>query len=187
VIEEEGLVAKAARKGSELKGALSQFVDKYEHVTDVRGRGLMLALVLDQPAKPLVDMLEEIGLLTLATAENVVRLLPPLNVKDGEIDEAVDMLNDCLAEWHGVSEDETAEEAEETAAEAEAAPVAAAAGPETPAPEEGAEKGQALAVAEAGEADGGSADVEPEPATEAAPAADEPSADAETAAKPAES
>ena len=71
-------------------------------VTAVRGRGLMLGLVLDQPAKPLVDLVIEEGLLCLATAETVVRFLPPLNVKDDELAEALDILDDCLAEWHGV-------------------------------------------------------------------------------------
>ena len=85
-------------------------VKPYEHVKEVRGRGLMLGMVLDQPAKEFVGKLADNGLLALATAENVVRMLPPLNVKDSEIDEALDIIDDCLADWHGMSraEDEEA-------------------------------------------------------------------------------
>lgn len=106
VIEEEKLVTMAAEKGSLIREGLEQFVEKYEHVTSVRGAGLMLGMVLDQPAKPLVDKMAEIGLLTLATAENVVRMLPPLNIKDSEIEEALEIMDDCLAEMHGMTEED---------------------------------------------------------------------------------
>lgn len=101
VIESESLVARAAEKGAMFKNQLAEFIGKFEHVVDVRGRGLMLGIVLDQPAQPLVDLLAEMGLLTVATAQNVVRLLPPLNATDGEFEEALDMIHDCLEEWHG--------------------------------------------------------------------------------------
>ena len=124
VIEGEALVERSAEVGTEFAGRLRGFVEKYEHVTDVRGRGLMLGIVLDQPAGPLCKMTADMGLLTLAMAENVVRLLPPLNIKDAEIEEALEILDDCLAEWHGVAandmeESETPAVAEEEAPEPE--------------------------------------------------------------------
>ena len=103
VIEEEGLVARARTTGEKLRERLQGFVGKYEHAVGVRGRGLMLGLALDQPAKPLTQKLAEMGLLTLPTAETVVRILPPLNVKDSEVEEALEILDDALAEWHGVA------------------------------------------------------------------------------------
>ncbi len=107
VIEEEDLLAAATRSGDLFREGLEAFLEKYEHVREVRGRGFMLGMELDQPAKPLVDKMAEMGLLTLATAEKVVRFLPPLNVKDGEIEEALDIIDDALAEIHGA---ETAKE-----------------------------------------------------------------------------
>jgi acetylornithine/succinyldiaminopimelate/putrescine aminotransferase len=62
----------------------------------------MLGLVMDQPAAPLVQKMTEFGLLALCAGEQVVRFLPPLNVKDEEIEEAVDIVADCLAEIHGM-------------------------------------------------------------------------------------
>ncbi len=115
VMEAEGLVERSKEKGALFAEGLEAFVEKYEHVTGVRGRGLMLGLVLDQDAKPLTTALAEIGLLTIATAGNVVRFLPPLTVKDDELEEALDILDDCLDAMHGGAEsvEETAEEAPE--------------------------------------------------------------------------
>jgi len=101
VIAEEGLVEAAAEKGGLLKEGLEDLVDRFEHVVEARGEGLMLGLVLDQDAKPFTKSLQEIGLLTIPTAGNVVRILPPLNVKDDELEEALDMLDDCLEALHG--------------------------------------------------------------------------------------
>lgn len=124
VIEEEGLVEQAAKSGATLRGGLEAFVEKYDHATAVRGTGMMLGLVLDQPAKPLTARMAEEGLLTLPTAATVVRLLPPLNAKDAEIEEALDIMDDCLAEMHGTATDESDED-DATAAEEAAAPVEA--------------------------------------------------------------
>lgn len=109
IIEQEGLLAKARRIGELFKEGLLAFAEKYEHVKDVRGRGLMLGLVLDQPAAELAGRLRDVGLLAIATAENVIRFLPPLNITDNELEEALEMIDDCLLEWHGMAEPETAE------------------------------------------------------------------------------
>ncbi|MFC1497659.1 acetylornithine transaminase [Verrucomicrobiota bacterium] len=98
VIENENLVDNARQAGNKLRKALNTFVDKYKHVIEVRGKGLMLGIVLDQPAQSLTRMMTEKGLLTLATAEKVVRLLPPLNVTDEEIEKAVGIIDECLGE-----------------------------------------------------------------------------------------
>ncbi len=103
VIEEENLVARASVAGARFQAGLQALVGNYEHVKAVRGAGLMLGLVLDQPAKPLVETLCGMGLISLATAESVVRFLPPLTVKDTEIDEALEIIEDAVAEWHGVA------------------------------------------------------------------------------------
>jgi predicted acetylornithine/succinylornithine family transaminase len=98
VFEAEDLPARAAEKGDLLREGLEEFVDKYSFVSGVRGRGLMLGLVLDCDAKPLTEALAEMGMLTIATAGNIVRMLPPLTVTDDELEEALDMLDDCLIE-----------------------------------------------------------------------------------------
>ena len=61
----------------------------------------MLGLVLAASAKPLEDKLMEMGLITLATGKQTLRFLPPLTVKLGEVDEALDMIADACAEMFG--------------------------------------------------------------------------------------
>ncbi len=117
VIKNEGLLQNAMLMGQRLQQGLQQLVDKYAHLKEVRGKGLMLGLALDQPAKPLEERLMDMGLITLATAGNVIRFLPPLNVKPQDVDEALDMLDDACAEWHAELD---APAAEETPAEAPA-------------------------------------------------------------------
>jgi acetylornithine/N-succinyldiaminopimelate aminotransferase len=104
VIEDEGLVARAATLGAKFRQGLEELAGQpdYTHVKGVRGAGLMLGLVLDEDPKPLVDLLCAAGLLVRTAAGNVVRFLPPLNVKESEIEEALDILEECLAEWHGI-------------------------------------------------------------------------------------
>ena len=115
VIEEEGLVARAASVGAAFQKQLAAFVGKYSHVKEVRGKGLMVGMVLDEAAKPFVNSLIEKGLITIATADKVVRFLPPLNVKDTEIEEAVEIIEEALTEWHTPAEEKTEEPAAPTA------------------------------------------------------------------------
>jgi len=117
VIENSSLTGRARMKGSELSDGLRKLVEKYEHATAVRGRGLMVGLVLDQDAKPLTERLMEEGLLCIPTAGNVVRFLPPLTVSDDEIGEALEILDDWLAEWHGGDGAEATPAIEEPAAQ----------------------------------------------------------------------
>ncbi len=120
VIAEEDLLVKADRAGELLMEALRDYVEKFEHVKEVRGLGLMLGMVLDVEAKPLCATLADMGLLVLPAGEKVVRLLPPLNVKDSEIEEALDIIHDALCEMHGMDEDAVPAEAAGDAPDAEA-------------------------------------------------------------------
>jgi acetylornithine/succinyldiaminopimelate/putrescine aminotransferase len=65
-------------------------------VRDVRGRGLLLAAVLDREAGAVVDAARELGLLVLTAGPDVLRLLPPLPVTEAEVGEALDLLARAL-------------------------------------------------------------------------------------------
>lgn len=96
VIESENLLARATEIGNLLKEALLGFVDKYDKLLEVRGKGLMLGLVVDGEAKPVVDALRDQGLLALTAGPNVVRFLPPLVLGESDLEDAVDMMSDAL-------------------------------------------------------------------------------------------
>jgi acetylornithine/succinyldiaminopimelate/putrescine aminotransferase len=67
------------------------------HILEVRGRGLMVGILLDCEAKPIVDAAIKQGLLLLNAGENVLRLLPPLIVGKAEIDQMINILTTLLA------------------------------------------------------------------------------------------
>jgi predicted acetylornithine/succinylornithine family transaminase len=102
VIEEEKLTERAAQSGARLMDGLRAMAPRYSHITEVRGRGLMIGVLLDVPVKPLIQSLAEKGMIVLPAGETVLRLVPPLNIKPAEIDEALDMINEALAELHGI-------------------------------------------------------------------------------------
>ena len=101
VIEEEGLLERALEAGEIFRDGLQQYVEKYDQVLEVRGDGLMIGLVLDAPAADLVAKCREMGLLACCAGENVMRFLPPLTVKDSELEEAIDILDEALDMLYG--------------------------------------------------------------------------------------
>jgi acetylornithine/N-succinyldiaminopimelate aminotransferase len=98
-IEQGGLLEHAAKTGELFMKLLRKTAKKYPFIKEVRGLGLMVGLVLDRPAKPLEVILRDKGLITIATAETVVRFLPPLNVKASEVRTAAKVVDDACAQW----------------------------------------------------------------------------------------
>ncbi len=61
-------------------------------IKEVRGKGLLIGIQLLVDQKKFIKLLEKNNLLTIRAAENVVRILPPLNVKKTEIDLALKII-----------------------------------------------------------------------------------------------
>ena len=99
VMEEKGLVDKAARRGKQFVKGLNALKARHPRIKEVRSAGLMVGLALDQPAKPLVSIMNDMGLIALATAETVVRFLPPLTVSPAEIRQALQIVDKALEKW----------------------------------------------------------------------------------------
>ena len=85
--------------GAYLRGKLEKLAEKYDFVKEVRGRGLMLGIVLDFPAKDILPVLREKGLIALSAGEVVLRLLPPLIVKREDCDKAVRIIGAAFKEY----------------------------------------------------------------------------------------
>ena len=96
VIESEKLLENATKVGNLLKEALQGFVDQYDQLLAVRGKGLMLGLVVDGDAKEVVDAFKAQGLLALTSGKNVVRFLPPLTLAESDLEDPIDMISDAL-------------------------------------------------------------------------------------------
>jgi acetylornithine aminotransferase len=90
VIEDEGLAARAGRLGSVIRESIGAKLAGVAGVKNIRGKGLMIGIELDRPCGDLVERGLEAGLLINVTADTVVRLLPPLNMKDAEVQLLID-------------------------------------------------------------------------------------------------
>lgn len=101
VIEEEELLSNTMMMGAHLVEGLCEIALRHKKwISQIRGFGLLLGLVLDVPALPLQKKLQEKGMLSLATAGNVLRLLPPLNVSEEEINQALELMGAACEELH---------------------------------------------------------------------------------------
>jgi len=89
---DDAFLAEVAKKGAYIQEELL----KMDHVTDVAGMGMMLGIELDTDVKPLVNTLMDNGLLVL-TAKHKMRLLPPLNITQEELDKGLNILKNTLA------------------------------------------------------------------------------------------
>jgi acetylornithine/N-succinyldiaminopimelate aminotransferase len=92
IIEEERLLDNASAVGAHLKGALARELGGLKGVTEIRGQGLMLGVELEKPCSVLTTRAAEAGLLISVTADNVIRLVPPLIITVAEADEIVALL-----------------------------------------------------------------------------------------------
>ncbi len=98
-IEDEGLCAHAEKMGELIKlGFQSAFADT-PAVKVVRNAGLMIGIELDRPCGELVKMALAAKLLINVTADKVVRLLPPLVIKQDEAQELVKRLSAVIKEF----------------------------------------------------------------------------------------
>jgi 4-aminobutyrate aminotransferase/(S)-3-amino-2-methylpropionate transaminase len=108
-MEHEGWAERAAKLEPLILGRLRDMADKYAVIGDVRGRGMMCAieLVEDRSTKaPAKDATNRVLAATLAegvvalkcgTYDNVIRLLPPLTIEEGLLNEGLDVLEKALA------------------------------------------------------------------------------------------
>lgn len=95
----DGFLDSVQHKANNLQAQLEKIVAKYPNLfEDVRGAGLMLGLKCagDEGANGMfVKSLLQKGLLCVPAGDNVVRMLPPLIIKQTHIDEAIAIMEDC--------------------------------------------------------------------------------------------
>jgi acetylornithine aminotransferase/acetylornithine/N-succinyldiaminopimelate aminotransferase len=93
VLEEEDLIGKCQKKGEYFKDKLKGLKEKYpEKIEEVRGLGLMVGMELKEEGQEIVKKCVEEGVLINCAAKKVLRFLPPLIVKEKEIDYLVGIL-----------------------------------------------------------------------------------------------
>jgi acetylornithine/succinyldiaminopimelate/putrescine aminotransferase len=92
-----GVLDEAAATGAHFRSGLEALAARHGSIRAVRGRGLMLGLLFDKPAAPVLEGLREEGVIALPAGPDVVRMLPPLIISRAEIDEALAALDKVLS------------------------------------------------------------------------------------------
>jgi acetylornithine/N-succinyldiaminopimelate aminotransferase len=103
VIEDEGLAARAGKLGNIIREGIAAKLAGAAGVKNIRGKGLMIGIELDRPCGDLVERGLDAGLLINVTADTVVRLLPPLNMKDTEVQLLIDGVSSVIGTFLAAS------------------------------------------------------------------------------------
>ncbi len=123
VVEDEKLVANSARIGELLTQQLTERMERYEMLTDVRGRGLMIGFEFGKPSSlklkagwntlqaarkglfaqmVVVPLFQRHRILTQVSGDHmdVIKLLPPLNITETEVDRFLAAFDDVMRDAH---------------------------------------------------------------------------------------
>jgi acetylornithine aminotransferase len=95
-MDDEGLLARVRGTGAWLLDELRALAARQPKITGVRGRGLLVAIDLAVPAKPVALAAEERGFLVNAVQEQTLRLAPPFVVTKEELSSFVQTLGGIL-------------------------------------------------------------------------------------------
>jgi ornithine--oxo-acid transaminase len=106
VLREENLCENATLRGQQLRDGLNAMVD-HTIIDEVRGRGLLCSIVINQPkagygdkgkAWDLCLRMKEHGLLAKPTHGNIIRFAPPLIITEEEINQCLDIISTSIKE-----------------------------------------------------------------------------------------
>ena len=98
-IVENDVAAHTKEMGDYLQQGLNTLKDSHKFITEIRGMGLLWAIVFDSDMTPaVVPACNEAGILTNPLRPNAIRLMPPLTVNKAEIDEALVRLDTALTQ-----------------------------------------------------------------------------------------
>jgi acetylornithine/N-succinyldiaminopimelate aminotransferase len=100
VVADEEFLSNVRQMGDRLRSALEQMIPNHDHLFEsVRGMGLMLGIRMKSDSRAFVNYLRTRGLLTVAAGDNVMRVLPPLNIEESHIREFVQQLSAAAAAY----------------------------------------------------------------------------------------
>ncbi|HOT98350.1 MAG TPA: aspartate aminotransferase family protein [bacterium] len=97
-IAAEGLLDRAAKTGALLQAGLLRLAQRHALIAEVRGLGMMWGVVLKGEGAEVVMRCREKGVLINCTHGNVLRLMPAITATEGEIAQAITVLDEVLGE-----------------------------------------------------------------------------------------
>jgi len=99
ILEQDKLLTHAEKLGQFMHQGFANALQDIAGVKEIRGQGLMIGIELDKPCGDLVKQALAQGLLINVTADNVIRLLPPLIMTRGEAQQLLDILCPLIKEF----------------------------------------------------------------------------------------
>jgi predicted acetylornithine/succinylornithine family transaminase len=97
IVSDPQFIENTIKMGEYLKESLNKITDN--RIIETRGLGLMLGVEFNQDIKELVQICMQKGLLLIGAGPQVVRFVPPLNINQEEINQAVAIFKEALQEW----------------------------------------------------------------------------------------
>ncbi|MEP5699271.1 MAG: aspartate aminotransferase family protein [Sneathiella sp.] len=100
LLMEDGFLTQVSERGESLTEGLRQLATRYPDILgDVQGIGLMLGIKCHVPNTDMLARLRDAKLLTGRAGADILRLLPPLNLTESHIEEALAILDGVCKEW----------------------------------------------------------------------------------------
>ena len=100
IISKKSFLNNVKKNSKYFFGQLNKIKEMYPNIIkEVRGRGFLIGLQLHKDQTDFIKKLMDYKLLTIRAAENVVRILPPLNVKKSELDLAIKIIKKVCANY----------------------------------------------------------------------------------------
>lgn len=97
VIEEEDLINNVNERSAQFKEGIKELMEKYDKLKSIKGSGLLIGIEYDGDVKPFIEACYQNKLMITSAKGNVLRLLPPLNVSEEEIEETLTKLDQVLS------------------------------------------------------------------------------------------
>lgn len=98
-IDEENLLLRVRKLSAPWIEQLNDLKKRHELIVEVRGRGFLVGLELKENPGDLRNLLQQVGLLTVAASGNVLRLLPPLTVSEASLRKSIQTLDTALTAY----------------------------------------------------------------------------------------
>lgn len=96
IIKDENILDNVKTQGSYLKKSLLKLKNKFSLIKQIKGVALMQAIECRQPTAPIFKKALDQGLIINATHENILRIMPALNVTKAEIDKGIHVLENIF-------------------------------------------------------------------------------------------
>jgi acetylornithine aminotransferase len=99
VLSETDLITNAVEQSHYILSKLEDLKDNHSFIKEIRGRGMLIGILIDGEASELVKIALKEKLLLLSAGPNVIRLLPPLTVSKDEVDVFVQKFTKVLQHY----------------------------------------------------------------------------------------